>query len=206
MAILGRAISLGLQTNERTRSQTPGGTRIKSKIPEPSMYDGTKGAKAKQFMNQCEVYFSENTESFTNDRSQITYALRRMEKGLPADWASILEQDLADGVVSGPLRSWNNFKVEFLRDWIDPAAAQEAGKKLQWLRQGARSANDYATEFQVLANQTEFDEPSRMMYFRDGLNTTVKNEVIRHEVRHGFTNLREMIREEVMRDNAETEI
>ncbi|QRW15704.1 Retrotransposon-derived protein PEG10 [Rhizoctonia solani] len=45
--IMGRALSVPLQSTFRGLSQTPGPAQVKSKIPAPERYDGKKGPAAK---------------------------------------------------------------------------------------------------------------------------------------------------------------
>ncbi|KAF8752485.1 hypothetical protein RHS01_07525 [Rhizoctonia solani] len=67
--IMGRALSVPLQSTFRGLSQTPGPAQAKSKIPAPEKYDGKKGPAAKSFFLDCKTYFLSNAFSFPSDHS-----------------------------------------------------------------------------------------------------------------------------------------
>ncbi|GAB1526407.1 hypothetical protein RhiTH_009574 [Rhizoctonia solani] len=67
--IMGRALSVPLQSTLRGLSQTPGPAQVKSKIPAPEMYNGKNGPAAKSFILDCKTYFLSNASSFPSDHT-----------------------------------------------------------------------------------------------------------------------------------------
>ncbi|QRW24389.1 Retrotransposon-derived protein PEG10 [Rhizoctonia solani] len=81
--IMGRALSVPLQSTFRGLSQTPGPAQVKSKIPAPEKYNGKKGPAAKSFILDCQTYFLSNASSFPSDHSQISFLLMNLKDGQP---------------------------------------------------------------------------------------------------------------------------
>ncbi|CCO32324.1 hypothetical protein RSOLAG1IB_10972 [Rhizoctonia solani AG-1 IB] len=73
--IMGRALSVPLQSTFRSLSQTPGPAQPKSKIPAPEKYDSKKGPAAKSFILDCKTYFFSYSSSFPSDHSHISFVL-----------------------------------------------------------------------------------------------------------------------------------
>ncbi|QRW17972.1 Retrotransposable element Tf2 protein [Rhizoctonia solani] len=114
--IMGRALSVPLQSTFRGLSQTPGPAQAKSKIPAPEKYDSKKGPAAKSFIMDCKTYFLSNASSFPSDHT----FLRNWSN--PAV-AQIAEQHLRK---LKQLKSASNYATEFRiiaskLEWSDPA-------------------------------------------------------------------------------------
>jgi hypothetical protein len=73
--IMGRALSVLLQSTFRSLSPTPGQAQPKSKVPAPEKYDGKKGPAAKSFILDCKTYFFSNSSSFSSDHSCISFVI-----------------------------------------------------------------------------------------------------------------------------------
>ncbi|CCO33467.1 hypothetical protein BN14_07545 [Rhizoctonia solani AG-1 IB] len=88
--MMGRALSVPLQSTFRSLSQTPGPAQPKSKIPAPEKYDGKKGPAAKSFILDCKTYFFSNSSSFHLDHSHISLVLMNLKEGQPKKWGQIV--------------------------------------------------------------------------------------------------------------------
>ncbi|CCO34380.1 Retrotransposon-derived protein PEG10 AltName: Full=Embryonal carcinoma differentiation regulated protein [Rhizoctonia solani AG-1 IB] len=190
--IMGRALSVPLQSTFRSLSQTPGPAHPKSKIPAPEKYDSKKGPAAKSFILDCKTYFFSNSYSFPLDHSRILFVLMNLKEGQPKKWGQIYLEKLLDGVYEPILESWDAFEAAFLRNWSDPAAAQVAERCLRNLKQ-SRAASDYATDFGIIASKLEWLDAALIAAFRQGLKAEVRSKLIEFTLHKNITTLDEFI-------------
>ncbi|CAE6375206.1 unnamed protein product [Rhizoctonia solani] len=94
--IMGRALSVLLQSTLRSLAQTPGPAQPKSKIPSPEKYDGKKGPAAKSFILDCKTYFFSDSSSFPSDHSRISFVLMNLKEGQPKKSGQIYLEKLLD--------------------------------------------------------------------------------------------------------------
>ncbi|GAB1526615.1 hypothetical protein RhiTH_009784 [Rhizoctonia solani] len=167
--IMGRALSVPLQSTFRGLSQTPGPAQAKSKIPAPEKYDGKKGPAAKSFILDCKTYFLSNASSFPSDHKK-----------------------LLNGDDEPTLESWNTFEAAFLCNWSNPAAAQIAEQHLHKLKQ-LKSASNYATEFRIIASKLEWSDPTLIASFCQGLKAEVRSKLIEYTLHKNITALDKFI-------------
>ncbi|CEL60174.1 hypothetical protein RSOLAG1IB_12319 [Rhizoctonia solani AG-1 IB] len=109
--IMGRALSVLLQSTFRSLSQTPGPAQPKSKIPATEKYDSKKGPAAKSFILDCKTYFFSNSSSFPLDHSRISFVIMNPKEGQPKKWGQIYLEKLLDGAHEPVLESWDAFEV-----------------------------------------------------------------------------------------------
>ncbi|CCO34602.1 hypothetical protein BN14_08706 [Rhizoctonia solani AG-1 IB] len=124
--IMGRALSVLLQSAFRTLSQTPGPAQPNSKIPVPEKYDSRKGPAAKLFILDCRTYLFSNASSFPSDCSHISFVLMNSKKGQPNKWGQIYLKKLLDRAYEPILENCETFNTEFLCNWSNLVAAQVA--------------------------------------------------------------------------------
>ncbi|CCO34606.1 similar to pol polyprotein [Rhizoctonia solani AG-1 IB] len=170
--IMGRALSVPLQSTFRSLSQTPGPAQPKSKIPAPEKYDSKKGPAAKSFILDCKTYFFSNSSSFPSDHSRISFVLMNLKEGQP--------------------KNWDAFEAAFLRNWSNPAAAQVAERRLRNLKQ-SRAASDYATDFRIIASKLEWSDATLITAFHQGLKAEVRSKLIEFTLHKNITTLDEFI-------------
>ncbi|CCO33781.1 Retrotransposon-derived protein PEG10 AltName: Full=Embryonal carcinoma differentiation-regulated protein [Rhizoctonia solani AG-1 IB] len=190
--IMGRALSVPLQSTFRSLSQTPGPAQPKSKIPAPEKYDSKKGPAAKSFILDCKTYFFSNSSSFPSDHSCISFVLMNLKEGQPKKWGQIYLEKLLDGAYEPILESWDAFEAAFLCNWSDPAAAQVAERRLRNLKQ-SRAASDYATDFRIIASKLEWLDAALIAAFRQGLKAEVRSKLIEFTLHKNITTLDEFI-------------
>ncbi|QRW25607.1 Retrotransposon-derived protein PEG10 [Rhizoctonia solani] len=190
--IMGRVLSVQLQSTFRGLSQTPGPAQAKSKSPAPEKYDGKKGPAAKSFILDCKTYFLSNASSFPSDHSQISFVLMNLKDGQPKKWGQIYLEKLLNGDDKPNLESWNTFEAAFLRNWSNPAAAQIAEQRLRKLKQ-LKSASNYATEFRIIASKLEWSDPALIASFRQGLKAEVRSKLIEYTLHKNITALDKFI-------------
>ncbi|CCO31698.1 Retrotransposon-derived protein PEG10 AltName: Full=Embryonal carcinoma differentiation-regulated protein [Rhizoctonia solani AG-1 IB] len=190
--IMGRALSVLLQSTFRRLSQTPGPAQPKPKIPAPEKYDGKKGPAAKSFILDCKTYFFSNSSSFPSDHSRISFVLMNLKEGQPKKWGQIYLGKLLDEAYEPILESWDAFEAAFLCNWSDPSAAKGAGRRLRNLKQ-SRAASDYATDFRILASELGWSDAALIAAFRQGLKAEVRSQLIEFTLHKNITTLDEYI-------------
>ncbi|CCO37888.1 Transposon Ty3-I Gag-Pol polyprotein AltName: Full=Gag3-Pol3 [Rhizoctonia solani AG-1 IB] len=191
-AILGKALSVPLQSTFRSLSQTPGPAQLKSNIPAPEKYDGKKGPTMKSFILDCKTYFFSNSFSFPLAHSRISFVLMNLKEGQPKKWGQIYLEKLLDGAHEPILESWDAFEAAFLRNWSNLAAAQVAERRLRDLKQ-SRAASDYATDFRIIANKLEWLDAALIAAFRQGLKAEVRSKLTEFTLHKNITTLDEFI-------------
>jgi hypothetical protein len=198
--LVGPAFSTPLQEVIRSVSQTPGPTASKSKIPAPQKYDGKKGQGAKSFILDCKTYFMSNPASFPLDHSCISYDLMSLKDGIPKQWGQYYRKKLIDGDPYPFLENWNMFEQGFLSNWTHPASVQVAERRLRALNQ-SHSAQEYATEFCIIASELELGEKALLSEFRRGLKRDVKTELIKFSMGRNISTFDELISTACLIDN-----
>jgi hypothetical protein len=198
--LVGRAFSAPLQEAIRSVSQTPGPAASRSKIPAPEKYDGKKGPGAKSFILDCKTYFLSNPGSFPSDHSCISYVPMSLKVGIPKQWGQYYLKKLIDGDPDPLLENWNTFEQGFLSNWTDPASVQVAERWLHALNQ-SHSAQEYATEFCIIASELELGENTLMSEICQGLKRDVKTELIKFSMGRNISTLDELISTACLIDN-----
>ncbi|CCO37184.1 hypothetical protein BN14_11338 [Rhizoctonia solani AG-1 IB] len=184
--IMGRALSVLLQSTFRSLSQTPGPVQPKSKIPAPEKDDGKKGPAAKSFILDCKTYFSSNSSSFPLDHSHISFLLMNLKGGQPKKWGQVYLEKLLHGVYEPIPESWDAFEAAFLCNWSNPAAAQVAERCLRNLKQ-SRAASNYATDFKIIASKLEWLDAVLIAAFHQGLKAEVRSKLIEFTLHKNIT-------------------
>ncbi|GAB1524412.1 hypothetical protein RhiTH_007566 [Rhizoctonia solani] len=184
--IMGRALSVPLQSTFRGLSQTPGLAQVKSKIPAPEKYDGKKGLAAKSSTLDCKTYFLSNASSFPSDHSCIFFVLMILKDGQPKKWGQIYLEKLLNGDDKPTLESWNTFETAFLCNRSNPAAAQIAEQHLHKLKL-LKSAINHATEFRIIASKLEWSDPALIASFCQGLKAEVRSKLIEYTMHKNIT-------------------
>jgi hypothetical protein len=87
-----------------------------------------------------------------------------LKDGIPKQWGQYYLEKLIDGDPDPLLENWNMFEQGFLSNWTDPASVQVAEQQLCALNQSC-SAQEYATEFCIIASELELGENALMSEF-----------------------------------------
>ncbi|CCO35959.1 hypothetical protein RSOLAG1IB_12577 [Rhizoctonia solani AG-1 IB] len=198
--IVGRALSVPLQSTFMSLSQTPGPAQLKLKIPAPEKYDGKKGPTMKSFILDCKTYFFSNSSSFPLDHSLISFDLMNLKEGQPKKWGQIYLEKLLDGAREPVLESWDAFEEAFLCNWSNPAAAQAAEHCLRDLKQ-SRAASNYATDFRIIASKLGWLDAALITAFRQGLKAEVRSKLIEFTLHKNITTLDKFISTACLIDN-----
>jgi hypothetical protein len=123
-----------------------------------------------------------------------------LKDGLPKQWGQYYLKKPIDGDPDPLLENWNRFEQGLLSKWTDPASVQVAEQRLCALNQ-SHSAQEYATEFRVIASELELGENALMSEIRRGLKRDVKTELIKFSMGRHISTLDELISTACLIDN-----
>ncbi|KAI2657893.1 Transposon Tf2-6 polyprotein [Labeo rohita] len=137
------------------------------RINNPPCYSG-QPTQCRAFLTQCEVVF--------------LYSLPPMRRIALRSLSSFLS--FLDELVTGERQCgrWRLFFEEMIKVFDRSVFGQEASRLLSSLRQGKRSAADYAIEFRTLAATCEWNEPALTARFLEGLTEEVREEILSRDV------------------------
>lgn len=145
------------------------------RINNPPCYSG-EPTQCRSFLTQCEVVFSLQPVTYSTDRARVAFVISLLT-GRAREWGAANWEAEADCVFNFP-----RFKEEMIRVFDRSTHGEEASRALSTLRQGRRSAADFAIEFRTLATTAGWNEPALVSRYLEGLNSDVKEEIYIREV------------------------
>lgn len=108
---------------------------VEPRLPPPQHFSGDPRAY-RGFLTNCSLTFELQPSSFPSDRAKIAYVITILSgKALSFSFCS----------------SFSAFEEEFKRVFDHPISGWEASKRLLSIRQGHRSAAEYAIHFRTIA-------------------------------------------------------
>ena len=145
--------------------------QVKVKVAVPDTFTG-EIAKSEEFLNSLYLYFYGNP-GMTDD-AKITFALSYMKGGTAGQWSKRKIQQYS---IAGSLPSWDAFLVEFKHTFFDHDPVGTAVHKLQLLKQGNKTCDEYIAAFKDLMDQTKFNDVALMAEFERGLSESIVEKV-----------------------------
>lgn len=121
------------------------------RINNPPCYSG-EPTECRAFLTQCEVIFSLQPVTYASDRAKVAYVVSLLTSRA-REWGTAVWEAGADCC-----DQYNVFKKEMLKFFDRSVFGREASRQLAALRQGRRSAADYAIEFKTLSATCEWNE------------------------------------------------
>jgi len=138
------------------------------KISLPDKFDGSR-RNLRAFLNQVRLVVRMQPDRYPDDERQVGL-LGSLLTGPASNWfAPLLERD------SPLLRNFEAFVTDLEATFGDTDRIRSAKGKLRNLRQGNRPASQYASEFRLIAGDTNWNDDALMAQFRIGLNDDVKD-------------------------------
>jgi hypothetical protein len=152
------------------------------KVSDPDEFDG-KPENLPTFLHQLKLNFAANPYRFVQPHDQILYALSFMRKGAPGQWSQqvwkevLRHESTPGGVIGFQFATWAGFKAQLKTKFGDSDPAATARHKLEHLKQGTRTAEEYSIEFNDIAYRTGFNDAGHIEYFKKGLNRELLKKV-----------------------------
>ncbi|KAI2659133.1 Transposon Tf2-9 polyprotein [Labeo rohita] len=136
----------------------------------PEKFDGTAD-KCKGFLLQCTLFVNQQPNLYTTDESKIAFVCSLLT-GKALEWATAV-WDLGQSTYP----TFANFLVSFKEVFQPAPEGSEAGEQIMALRQGRRTAAEYALDFRTLAAQSGWNDGPLKLHYRKGLNTDLQVEL-----------------------------
>jgi hypothetical protein len=140
-------------------------------VAAPDAFDGTM-SKAETFLAQLKIYF--HGKRISNDKDKIITALSYMKGGTAGPWARVQlkRMDSAEVVVD-----WDDFESALRETFGDPNPAGTARHKMNQLKQGSHTADEYVASFRGLAGDTQYNDAALVEKFQNGLNSSLVDKI-----------------------------
>ncbi|KAI2661634.1 Transposon Tf2-6 polyprotein [Labeo rohita] len=136
----------------------------------PEKFDGT-AAKCKGFLLQCTLFVNQQPNLYATDESKIAFVCSLLT-GKALEWATAV-WDLGQSTYP----TFATFLQSFKEVFQPSPESSEAGEQIVTLRQGRRTAADYALDFRTLAAQSGWNDGPLKLHYRRGLNSDLQVEL-----------------------------
>ena len=144
---------------------------VSLKVATPDTFTGNL-AKSEEFINSLILYFLGKGGMMT-DEQKITFALSYMKGGTAGQWSRRKIKQL----VKNGMQTWDQFLADFKLAFSDPDPAGTARHKMDMLKQGSGSVEEYVASFRELQDETEFNDAALMEKFERGLSRTLVDKI-----------------------------
>ncbi|KAI2663045.1 Transposon Tf2-6 polyprotein [Labeo rohita] len=136
----------------------------------PDKFDGTP-AKCKGFLLQCTLFVNQQPNLYATDESKIAFVCSLLT-GKALEWATAV-WDLGQSTYP----TFATFLKSFKEVFQPSPESSEAGEQIVALRQGRRTAAEYALDFRTLAAQSGWNDGPLKLHYRKGLNSDLQVEL-----------------------------
>lgn len=168
-----------LQHNHTLTSSKP---LASPKFSLPEKFDGSR-KRLRAFVNQVRLIIRMQADRYPDDVHQVGL-LGSLLTGPAANWfAPLIETN------SPLLANFENFLENLEATFGDTDRVRSAEGKLKALRQGGHPASQYASEFRLIAGDTNWNDDALMAQFRLGLHDDVKDLLLTMEDPHTLQQL-----------------
>ena len=160
-------IAMMAQAVQTAKESTPESSGIK--VAPPEVFDRTI-SKSSDFITQLNLYFK--GRKVKNDDDKILLALSYMKGGTVGPWV----KDMAERFAAEDL-NWKIFITNFKSSFGDPDPAGTAIRKMDLLKQGTHTVDEYVASFNELKKDTGFNDPALVDKFEKGLNQALVDKI-----------------------------
>ncbi|KAB5588124.1 Retrotransposon-derived protein PEG10 [Ceratobasidium theobromae] len=148
----------------------------KAIMKKPDAYDGKRGLSARTFMKQMETYFLTRTVAMGEIEKVYAVLTNMGNNSSAAAWTQPLLEQRNRGIEHPYLQSWEAFRTAFLLNFDDPAFQLKASDELMAITQTS-SVAEYASRFQALSAQVDWNDGTLMAGFKRGLKPHIRAEL-----------------------------
>lgn len=146
------------------------------KIAPPDIFDGTL-AKTDTFLSQLSLYFTGKRREFQDDQDKIIFTLSYMKGGTAGPWAAEVTRQYQVPSSQPVYEDWESFLTDFKAAFGDPDPATTARFKMDQLRQGSHTVEEYVASFKELTSKTKYNDAAHVEKFERGLNSALVDKI-----------------------------
>jgi hypothetical protein len=146
------------------------------KVAPPDPFDGTL-SNTETFLSQLILYFAGKKHELPGDLDKITFALSYMKGGTAGPWAKKKVKEFAAVSPKTVDQTWDQFRDEFLSVFGDPDPAGTAREKMEHLKRGNQTADEYIAKFRELKDDTGYNDAVLVDRFEKGLNSALVDKI-----------------------------
>ena len=145
----------------------------KSYLKKPEPFNGNR-RKVDDFIYACDLFFEGSSDKdFPTDKQKIIFILSYMSEGEAQRWKkNYIETTTrqADGSYTWPTKAV--FLAAFKATFLNEDEKEESIRKLDYINQGNKTAEEYVNEFQLTVSKAGLSTDNDMIVrtFRKGLN------------------------------------
>src|ERR1700678_4568336 len=133
------------------------------------------------FIQDCTLYLTLNRAIYETDEKQIIFMLSYMMEGTARAWKAAFVQNVINSQAND-FRSLKQFTVNLRKAFEASDSEGDARAKLQQLKQGKDSVDDYVAQFRILAGKARMtDNAALTEYFMEGVNTGILQKIFAQE-------------------------
>lgn len=176
--LIGELVTLLCQQLQSSTSSTS--LPISNPMAAPNYYSGLV-EECNSFLLQCEL-FSRYTRKFGLVSARVVFIISHLT-GKALNWAQWVWN------AGGPLVQSKRLFVRMFQVFGQSASLMTAQDQLLHLRQARSSVVDYVLRFRTLAANNGWNEATLIAVFRQGLNTSVRAQMIIYDDDEGQENL-----------------
>lgn len=142
------------------------------KVAPPDIFDGTS-SDLETFLSQLTLYiFGKRVQE---DYDKIFLGLSYMKGGIAGPWAKQkVQKYLKKGGVD---QTYDNFTKELRETFGDPDPAGTARHKLNLLKQGSQTVDEYVAKFREYQDDTKYNDAALVEHFERGLNSALVDKI-----------------------------
>ncbi len=144
-----------------------------SHVARPADFDGTDFTT---FMCSVNLYIIGNAKAFPEDQDKIIFTLSYMKHGHAGAWAGNFTDRAIDGSDWG---KWDKFKASLTKSFADPNLTKHAVEKLETMKQGRQSADEFFQTFETYRRQAGYtDDKAHSAYLIRLLEKAMNEELV----------------------------
>ena len=140
------------------------------RLPAPALYAGEPGT-CRSFLSQCSLVFQLQPATFPSDRSRVAYVITLLT-GRAREWGTAVWDSNSPVCLS-----YQAFIGEMKKVFDRSVHGREAARVMLQIRQGKRTASDYAIDFRTLATASGWNPDAQYDAFLNGLSEAIKDEI-----------------------------
>jgi hypothetical protein len=144
----------------------------KPKINSPSPFKGNK-SEAEEFILKCQSVFDICSRTYHDDQTKLAFVFNLLQ-GDAYQW---VKPALLTTQRPSWVQSWNEFKVEFFKNFADSEVKETSRQKLKHLKQSG-FASSYSTDFEKYALYLDWSDEALRQSFYDGLKIDVQDRLL----------------------------